>query len=111
MNINELTVGDIKTIQSLFQGSTPSSHSWEIGKNYLIRTVTFIVTGKLVSVDQHELALTNAAWIADTGRYSNSLVSCDFSEVEPYPQDQIVLVGRGSLIDATQIKDLPKVQK
>ena len=32
------------------------SDIWEVGKNYLIRTVTMIDTGRLVAVGEHELA-------------------------------------------------------
>jgi hypothetical protein len=52
---------------------------WEVGKNYLIRTVTMINTGRLVAVGDHELVLENAAWIADTGQFSAALASCEFS--------------------------------
>ena len=37
---------------------------WQIGKNYLIRTVTMIDTGRLVGITDHELVLEDAAWIA-----------------------------------------------
>src|SRR6266568_2404813 len=82
---------------------------WEIGKNYLIRTVTMIDTGKLVAVGPTELVLESAAWVADTGRFSGALISCDFAEVELFPGK--VIIGRGSIIDAIQIPKLPMVQK
>lgn len=81
--------------------------SWNVGKNYLIRTVTHIDTGRLVEVNEQELVLEDAAWIADTGRYADVLVSCKFSEVEPYPEGRRVIVGRGALIDAVEIDTLP----
>lgn len=87
-----------------------SDGPWKIGANYLIRTVTMTNTGRLVAVYDHELALEDAAWIADTGRFSDNLVSCEFSEVEPFPSGQVI-IGRGSIIDAVQIKDLPMEQK
>jgi hypothetical protein len=83
---------------------------WKIGKNYLIRTVTMINTGRLVQVFNQELVLEDAAWIADTGRFADSLKSCSFSEVEPFPFGKVI-IGRGSIIDAVQIDSLPRIQK
>ena len=75
-------------------------HSLEIGKAYLIRTVTMAYTGRVVAVTDTDIVLENAAWIADTGRYHEALVDGSLNEVEPYP-DQVI-VGRGGLIDAAQ---------
>lgn len=116
MNINDLTVGQVKEITSLFGGTaTPqpaggSSH-WEIGKPYLIRTVTMIDTGILVAVTDQELVLTDAAWIADTGRFSDALASCQFSEVEPFPEGSKVIINRTAIIDAVRITEPPRKQK
>ena len=83
---------------------------WQPGKSYLIRTVTMIDTGILVSVDEHEVILKDAAWIADTGRFSAALVSCDFVEVEPFP-DGLVAIGRGAIIEAVQVSTAPRKLK
>jgi hypothetical protein len=89
---------------------TTENHPFNIGKNYLIRTVTMIQTGKLVAVYPTEIVLEEAAWIADTGRFADNLVSCSFEEVEPFPEGQII-VGRGAIIDAVMISKLPREQK
>jgi hypothetical protein len=86
------------------------SHSFEIGKAYLIRTVTMHYTGRVVEVTDSDVVLEEAAWIADTGRYSNSLVNGTLNEVEPYPGR--VSVCRGAMVDFAEWKHpLPKVQK
>ena len=113
MKIDELTIGEARQLASMLSTQTiPSDVTgpWEIGKNYLIRTVTMIDTGKLVSVGQTELVLESAAWVADTGRFSGALQSCNFNEVEPFPEVKLI-IGRGSVIDAIQIPKLPKEQK
>src|ERR1017187_9882644 len=86
MKIDDLTIGEARQLASMFATSQvmPDPGPWEIGKNYLIRTSTVIDTGRLVHVGQQELILESAAWIADTGRFTNALQSCDFSEVEPF---------------------------
>ena len=72
---------------------------WQIGKNYVIRTVTMIQVGTLVKVTPDELVLKDAAWVADTGRWHNFLKNGSVNEVEPFVDD--VIVGRHSIIDAT----------
>ena len=83
---------------------------WEVGKNYLIRTVTMIDTGRLVAVGEHELVLEDAAWIADTGRFQQALESGSFSEVEMFPKGRVI-IGRSAVIDAVQINSLPTMQR
>jgi hypothetical protein len=83
---------------------------WNIGANYLIRTVTMIDTGRLVGVTPTELVLEDAAWIADTGRFSDAVQKASFSEVEPFPAGRVI-IGRGSVIDAVEITTVPRSQK
>jgi hypothetical protein len=111
MNINELTIGEAREIAKFISPPASNAESvWEIGKNYLIRTVTMTDTGRLVAVTDHELVLEDAAWIADTGRFAKALEGAEFSEVEPFP-DGRVIIGRGAVVDAVQINTLPRVQK
>ncbi len=89
----------------------PNHAPWEIGQNYFIRTVTHHYTGRLVAVYAQELELTDAAWIADDGRFMQAVASGAFNEVEPYPDGQAVIIGRGSILDATVIDAVPRSQK
>lgn len=110
--IDELTLGEVKQLIGMFGSSTPvadNSH-WVIGANYLIRTVTMIDTGRLVAVTQQELVLEDAAWIADTGRFAQAVEKAEFGEVEPFPAGKVI-IGRGAIIDAVQIKLVPRSQK
>lgn len=109
MNIDDLTLGQIKSLAASF--TTPVDNSaWEIGANYLIRTVTMIDTGRLVAVTAQELVLEDAAWIADTGRFADAVEKAEFDEVEPFPAGRVIL-GRGGVIDAVKIKTLPRSQR
>jgi len=112
VNINDLTIGQAKELAALFssKNTTEEHHPYEIGKNYLIRTVTMIDTGRIVAVFPQEIVVEDAAWIADTGRFTGALQSCNFNEVEPFPEGKLV-IGRGSIIDAVQIPTLPRLQK
>jgi len=111
VKIDDLTIGEAKQLVALFGSHTiPTEHGWEIGEVYFIRTVTMIDTGRLVAVTEHELVLEDAAWIADTGRFTQALAEAEFGEVEPFPTGR-VLIGRGSVIDAVQITVAPRLQK
>lgn len=112
MDIDNMTIGQLKQINSLIGGQKEDNSHWEIGANYLLRTVTHIDTGRLIKVTATELVVEDAAWIADTGRYSDSIKdNAKFNEVEPYPDGAIVIVNRASLIDAIVIETLPRKQK
>lgn len=51
--------------------------------------------------------LSDASWIADTGRFSVALVKGELNEVEPFPAS--VIVGRSGIIDCTRWShDLPR---
>jgi len=83
---------------------------WIIGEKYFIRTVTMALTGRLTAVYGQELVLSDAAWIADTGRFSDFLKTGIASEVEPFPD--MVIVGRGSIVDACVFQhELPRIKK
>ena len=79
------------------KAATKSTHPFTLGQNYLVETVTKYYLGKLAGVGEHELTLTDASWIADTGRYSEALTNGTANEVEPCP-DGPVFVGRGSIV-------------
>jgi hypothetical protein len=88
-----------------------SASAYKIGGNYMFRTVTHIVTGKLESIHNDGLRVSSAAWIADTGRYAQAVATGEFSEVEPYPAGATVVVNHQAMIDAVEIPKLPRTQK
>ncbi len=116
MNIEDITISQARQIAALFNaGQTnlavlPVSHPYEIGKVYLIRTVSMIDTGRVVEVTAQEIVLEDACWVADTGRFSDALKSCNFNETEPFP-DGRVIINRSSVIDACKIEKVQRSQK
>jgi len=112
MNIDDLTIGQAKNLANLFSGTQTEQQDqpWEVGANYLIRTVTMIDAGKLVAITANELVLEDAVWIADTGRFADALKTGNFDEVEPFP-DGRVIIGRGAIIDAVKIQSVQREQK
>lgn len=69
------------------------------GNTVFIRTVTLYYTGIIQRVTKEEIVLSEAAWIASTGRWSNALITGKLDEVEPYPNGTLVSVNRGAVID------------
>jgi len=110
MSIDDLTIGEIKQLAGLFANNISDNSAWEVGEIYLIRTVTMMDTGRLVMVTSQELILEDAAWIADSGRFSDAVKKAEFNEVEPFPDGKII-IGRGSVIDAVKIKTIQRSQK
>ena len=67
------------------------------GNQVIIRTVTMIQTGRIVRVTKSTIELEDAAWIADTGRWSHALRTGQLNEVEPFPSG--CGVSRGAIVD------------
>ena len=101
---------ELKELLEIVAGRMFCSHSFEIGKAYLIRTVTLHYTGRVRTVTDSDVVLDDAAWIADTGRFSDSLQSGELSEIEPYPKS--VAVCRNAIVDFCEWNhSLPREQK
>lgn len=112
MNIETLTIAEAREIARLFSQQTSPfvDNPYRVGANYFIRTVTHHYTGTLAYVGTQELVITDAAWIADDGRFSDALKSGEFSEVEPYPNGRVI-IGRAAILDASEINSTPRSQK
>jgi hypothetical protein len=81
-----------------------------VGNSVFIRAVTMYYTGCIIAITKDEIVLDDAAWIADTGRFSDGLKSGNFNEIEPYTGP--VAIGRGAIVDVTSWPhDLPRVRK
>jgi len=115
MNTNELTLGQIKELFSLFNGEQkqqpkPQGGPWVIGEKYFILTVSMFYTGKLTAIYEDELVLSEAAWIPDTGRFNEFLANPEkANDIEPFQNDAII--GRGSIVAATVIPSLVRSVK
>ena len=87
------------------------AHPFEIGKCYLICTVTRYHVGRLVAITPADFVLEGASWIPDTGRFHDCLRDGTPHEVEPFATGKVI-VSRGGYIDATEwTHPLPENQK
>ena len=119
MNLDDLTFGQVREAARLFNAtatSAPAStaiaeHAYPVGEAVFIRTVTMHYTGRLVRVTAGELVLTDAAWIADSGRFHTALAKGTLNEVEPYPDGEVI-VSRDGVIDVSRwLHALPRDAK
>jgi hypothetical protein len=74
---------------------------FRVGKKYFFRTATMYWTGKIDRIEGHFAVLTTAAWIADTGRFSEFASGKEANEVEPVKGEAIVNLD--GVIDAIEI--------
>ena len=114
MKPETMMIDDVKYIREDSikpQIQSTQDHPYQLNKNYFIRTVTMAHAGKLVAVTDKELVLETVVWVADSGRFMSALRSGNFSEVEPFPEGEQVIVGRGAIIDAVVIKSFECKQK
>jgi len=84
----------------------PKYEYFPIGKQVAIRTVTMIDVGTLVNVTDTDFVLSKVSWIADTGRWSDFIHNkISPNDVEPFDQNKLVFINRGSYVDTKIIKN------
>jgi len=114
IDIETLTLKEAREISRLFQPNNqpqpPERQPFIVGDYYCIRTVTMIDTGRVAYVTSQWIVLTEAAWIADTGRWADAIKKAEFSEVEPFPDGEVG-IGIGAVIDWCKITKSPRSQK
>lgn len=104
----------LKLIEAILQGTCGETASpnlpFEIGEKVFIRTVTHYLTGKVKKIIGKFLILSDAAWIADTGRFMDAIEKGELKEIEPVTSD--VKVNTDTIIDAYNwYFELPRKQK
>lgn len=108
-DINELTIGQAKELSAMFSGkcavTSVKDHPYTIGDTWFIRTVTHHLVGQIEAVGDMEIILKGGTvmWVADDGRFTQAIAEGKFNETEVYG-DQPVVVGRGTIIDATRLR-------
>jgi len=61
----------------------PESLADLVGQKWFIRTVTYHCVGKAVKLVNNFLFLTDASWVADSGRFQQAIQTGSLSETEP----------------------------
>jgi hypothetical protein len=114
MNIDDMTIKQARELTAMFANPTitisQEGSPYKLGQAYLFRTVTYSVTGVVARVTSQEIVVTDAAWIADTGRFGAALEKSSFEEIEAAPDGEVI-IGRGAVTDAWPIAKAPRVTK
>lgn len=80
-------------------------YPFKIGEKYLIRTVSYFTVGQVERIEGDFLVMSQASWVADTGRFAQCIKDGVFSESE-YTGECIVNIL--SVVDAFAWRhDLP----
>jgi uncharacterized membrane protein len=80
-----------------------------IGQSVFIRTITYHATGKIIAIIGNFFVLSEAAWIADSGRFMNAILKGELNEVEPVDK---MYVNIDSIVDILPWGHaLPRAQK
>ncbi len=108
MDINKLTIGEAREIANMVNSTTctpkqgtSTKTAIPVGESVLIRGVTLYYVGHVESVTKHEVVLSSASWVGNTGRFNAALLSGTLDEVEPFPHGNVV-VGRGAIMDVSR---------
>jgi hypothetical protein len=78
-------------------GTPQSEGPFEIGKAYLIRTVTYHQVGILKDIQGDFLIFKDASWVADSGRFSDCITKGSFNEVEYVGP---MIINKTAIVDA-----------
>lgn len=68
-----------------------------VGEKLFIRTVTYHLIGKVEKIVGNFFALSEASWVADSGRFMNAIKEGKLDEVEPVGK---AFVNINSIVDA-----------
>lgn len=90
--------------------TTSPSPPFKVGEKWFFRTVTFHLVGEVAEIcDGGFLRLKDAAWVADTERFTQAISKGALREVEPVG---CAVVNIGSVTDALPwVHKLPLAQK
>lgn len=95
------------------QLESQDSH-YEVGKPYMIQTVTAFYKGILEKLTPTEFVLTDCSWVADTGRFSEFVqdeTDTIVKEEEPFPKEMKVIISRSAMLCAYKRKALVRKLK
>lgn len=83
INVSDETYELIKDQLSAEEKMDISDISDFVGKKLFLRTVTYHMLGKVEKVIGRILQLSDASWIADSGRFMNAIKTGELKEIEP----------------------------
>jgi hypothetical protein len=86
-----------KALQEECSSGAINDCPFEIGKAYLIRTVTYHQVGVLKDIVGDFLIFKDASWVADSGRFSECISKGTFNEIEYVGP---IIINKTAIVDA-----------
>jgi len=109
IEVNEETYERIKSQLGEEEIVDINSFDEMVGNKYFFRTVTYHLVGKVEKRVGEFLMLSNASWVADSGRFMQAIENGELKEVEPVG---IAYVNLDTVTDFFPwVHKLPKEQK
>ena len=109
LEVSDETYEKIKDQLSVDEKMEINSYEDFIGKKIFVRTVTYHFVGKVEKIGGNLLFMSNASWIADSGRFMQAIKEGKLDEVEPIGD---MFLNINSFVDGTEWKhELPTKQK
>lgn len=110
-SIQQLIEAEVqKRLKDAQPAITEGESLYKVGAKVFIRTAVWHYTGRITFLSDKEIVLSDAAWIADSGRFATALKTGELKEVEPYPG--LCSVNRDTVIDMSIWEhELPREQK
>jgi hypothetical protein len=81
----------------------------KVGAMVFVRTVTLYYVGKVKAIDGMGILLEDAAWVADQGSMSESLLTGKVKDSDYFPDP--VFVNSGAVVDITSWRHAPLKSK
>ena len=105
IDIDNLTLAQVRALAPLLApflspsvAPDPVPYPFAVGDIVCVHTVTGWYVGVLDGVTATDLVLKNAAWVADSGRFSDFCATGEAKEIEPFPTHSRIAIGRGAII-------------
>lgn len=109
IEVSEELFNKIKAQFGELESKEINSYEDLVGGSYFFRTVTYHMLGKVKKIVGRFVHLTEASWIADSGRFMNAIKEGTLSEVEPVGE---AFVNIDTVVDFFEWKHkLPSEQK
>lgn len=80
--------------------STKPEYPIKVGEAYLFRLATVYDLGRVVAIHDDCIELSDACWVADTGRFHECVLRGTISESEPFSEN--VVIFKGAIVDVTK---------
>ena len=101
MNLDELTIGEAKSLASMFGSSSSCTKPMaQLGDKVFIRTLTYHYIGEVIEETPEYIKLSKTVWVADSGQFTKAIQKGELSEIEIIGVDTHVM--KSNIVDCIE---------